>query len=72
MKILECRESKGQLVRPVFLYVDPSEMRKETGVFATQMAKHEEDFSEDPGKVQRWRLALRDAANFSGWHLGNG
>lgn len=72
VRILECRGSKGQLVRPVFLYVDPSEMRKEKGIFASQMAKHEADFGDDTNKVRRWRLALREAANLSGWHLGNG
>ncbi|XP_056165389.1 disease resistance protein RUN1-like, partial [Syzygium oleosum] len=71
-KILEMRGSRGQLVRPVFFHVDPSDVRKQTGVFAEIMARHEEVFGGDGSeRVRKWRDALREAANLSGWHLGN-
>ncbi|KAF8014121.1 hypothetical protein BT93_H0075 [Corymbia citriodora subsp. variegata] len=67
------QDFKGQLVRPVFFHVDPSDVRKQTGVFAEIMARHEEVFGGDgSGRVKKWREALRQAANLSGWHLGNG
>ncbi|KAI6695937.1 hypothetical protein NL676_023647 [Syzygium grande] len=72
-KILEMQDSRGQLVRPVFFHVDPSDVRKQTGVFAAIMAKHEEVFGGDGSeRVKKWRDALRKAVNLSGWHLGHG
>ncbi|KAI6695936.1 hypothetical protein NL676_023646 [Syzygium grande] len=72
-KILEMRGSRGQLVRPVFLRVDPSDVRKQTGVFAEIMARHEEFFGGDGSeRMKKWGDALREAANLSGWHLGHG
>ena len=66
VKILECKEN-DQLVRPVFYNVDPSEIRNQKGKFGEALAKHEEKFK-DAEKVQRWRNALYEVANISGWH----
>ncbi|XP_030958329.1 disease resistance protein RPP5-like [Quercus lobata] len=66
VKILECKKN-DQLVRPVFYNVDPSEIRKQKGKFGEALAKHEEKFK-DVEKVQRWRNALYEVANISGWH----
>lgn len=72
LKILECKDLKGQMVRPVFLHVDPSEMRKGNGSYARMLQRHEEDSGISASKVHSWRSALQRAANLSGWHLGNG
>ncbi|XP_057972922.1 TMV resistance protein N-like isoform X2 [Malania oleifera] len=66
-KIMECKNLMGQTVVPIFYNVTPSEVRKQTGKFAEAFAKHEEDFEERKEKVQRWREALIEAANLSGW-----
>ena len=66
VKILECKRN-GQLVRPVFYNVDPSEVRNQKGKFGEALARHEEKFK-DNKKVQRWSEALHEAANISGWH----
>ncbi|XP_039155098.1 toll/interleukin-1 receptor-like protein isoform X2 [Eucalyptus grandis] len=70
-KILEMKHSRGQLVRPVFLGVEPSHVRKQTGVFAEIMVRHEEVFGDGSETVKKWRHALSEAANLSGWPLGN-
>ena len=67
-KIMECR-TNGQLVLPLFYKVDPSEVRNQRGRFGEALAKFEEKFK---NKVQRWRIALREAASLSGWHYNNG
>ena len=67
VKILECKKKNGQLVRPIFYNVDPSEVRNPKGMFKEALAKHEKKFK-DGNKVQRWREALHEAANLSGWH----
>ncbi|KAL3724356.1 hypothetical protein ACJRO7_029518 [Eucalyptus globulus] len=74
-KILEMKYSKGQLVRPVFFHVDPSDVRKQTGVIAEIMERHDKVYGGDGDgleRVKKWRDALRDAANLSGWHSSNG
>ena len=65
-KIVECRKNK-QLVRPVFYKVDPSEVRKQEGKYGEALTMHEQKFN-DKEKIQRWRKALCDAANISGWY----
>jgi hypothetical protein len=69
--ILECKERKGQIVLPVFYKVDPSEVRYQRNSFGEASVKHEERFKDDQMKVQRWKTALKEVANFSGWDLKN-
>lgn len=66
-KILECKRMNGQMVIPVFYQVDPSHVRKQTGSFEDSFVKHEERYKEMKEKIQKWRDALVEAANLSGW-----
>ncbi|XP_030958555.1 TMV resistance protein N-like [Quercus lobata] len=66
VKIVECKKN-GQLMRPIFYNVDPSEVRNQKGKFGEALAKHEENFKNNK-KVQSWRKALYEVANISGWH----
>ncbi|XP_050367156.1 LOW QUALITY PROTEIN: TMV resistance protein N-like [Argentina anserina] len=71
--ILECMKanpvdaSSSGRVLPIFYDVDPSEVRKQTGSFGDAFSNHEKRFWDDNEKVQRWRSALHEVANFSGW-----
>ncbi|XP_050376360.1 disease resistance protein RUN1-like [Argentina anserina] len=67
MKIMECRTTLGQRVFPVFYDVDPSDVRKQSGSFAE--AFDQKHGKEDENKVKKWRAALTDAADLSGWDL---
>ncbi|KAG6632846.1 hypothetical protein CIPAW_12G007000 [Carya illinoinensis] len=71
MKILECKETKKQIVLPVFYHVDPSEIRYQRGRFGEALTKHQERFK-DNTKVQRWKATLQEVANLAGEHLDNG
>ncbi|XP_057505339.1 disease resistance protein RPV1-like isoform X1 [Actinidia eriantha] len=71
VKILECKRNLGQLVLPIFYDVDPSDVRKQTGSLAEAFASHEKRFVDQMDKVKRWRAALTEAANLSGWDLQN-
>ncbi|KAH9782248.1 ADP-ribosyl cyclase/cyclic ADP-ribose hydrolase [Citrus sinensis] len=64
LKILECKHDYGQIVIPVFCRVDPSHVRWQTGTFGDYFSKLGERF---PKKMQRWRSALTEAANLSGF-----
>ncbi|XP_030933582.1 TMV resistance protein N-like isoform X2 [Quercus lobata] len=67
--IVECMEMKKLTVLPVFHYVDPSDVRNQTGTFAEAFAKHEERFKETIADVEKWRVALTKVANAAGWDL---
>ncbi|XP_050243019.1 disease resistance protein RUN1-like isoform X8 [Quercus robur] len=67
VEILNCKQN-GQSVLPVFYKVDPSDVRKQKGNFEVALAEQENKFKDNIGKVQRWRAALNEAANLSGWH----
>ncbi|KAI9156339.1 hypothetical protein LWI28_004536 [Acer negundo] len=70
LKIVECNTTKGQIVIPVFYHVIPSDVRKQTGSYGEAFAKHEKRFNKiTKDKVSRWRAALTQVANLSGWHF---
>ena len=69
VKIMECRRTLKQVVYPIFYHVDPSDIRHQTGSFAEAFVEHEERYLLDIDKVLRWRRALAEAANLSGFHV---
>jgi hypothetical protein len=66
VKILDCIKWKGTLVCPIFYDVDPSDVRKQTGSYGEALAMHTERFSDC---LPKWKIALRQVANLSGWHF---
>lgn len=66
---MECQRTRNQLVLPVFYDVDPSEVRNQKGSFKEAFAQHEKRSDND--NVLRWRMALMEAANLSGFNLKN-
>ncbi|XP_057760764.1 disease resistance protein RUN1-like [Arachis stenosperma] len=72
VKILECRKEKGQMVCAVFYNVSPADVRHQKGSYGEAFVKHEERFKHDMERVRKWRSALSEAANLSGWHFTNG
>ncbi|KAL5554652.1 hypothetical protein UlMin_042053, partial [Ulmus minor] len=63
--ILKCWEEKTLIVLPIFYGIDPSYIRYQKGTYAAAFVKHEERFEME--KVQKWRQALKDATDLSGW-----
>jgi hypothetical protein len=80
-KIVECMKQTRLTVFPVFYGVNPSDVRKHRrstcfwmnrrSTYAQAFAKHQKQFKENREKVQRWRDALTEVANRSGWHVQN-
>ncbi|KAM1047382.1 hypothetical protein ACFX2C_026743 [Malus domestica] len=64
--IFECRESKGQMTRPIFYKVDPSDVRHQKNSYGVAFAVPSRKNENDPEKVQRWSTALTKAANLKG------
>jgi len=70
-KIFESRKNNGQIVIPVFYKVDPTHVRHQTGSFGDAFARLIRNKALTLEEVQSFRDALTDAANLSGWSLGN-
>jgi hypothetical protein len=68
-KIVVRRQTLGHTLLPIFYHIDPSDVRQQTGMFVEAFVKHEEQFQTNPEKVQKWRNALNEAGNCSGFHL---
>eukprot|EP00261_Vitis_vinifera_P037921 XP_019079164.1 PREDICTED: TMV resistance protein N isoform X2 [Vitis vinifera] len=69
VKIMECQKDPAHVVFPIFYHVDPSHVRKQEGSFGEAFAGYEENWKD---KIPRWRRALTEAANLSGWHILDG
>ncbi|KAI5342842.1 hypothetical protein L3X38_010718 [Prunus dulcis] len=72
VKILQCKQSKQQVVLPIFYKVDPSDVRNQRSSYGDAFVQHERKFKDDKEKVFKWRRALTEAANLSGWHFKEG
>ncbi|KAM2101059.1 hypothetical protein TB1_027522 [Malus domestica] len=71
VQILQCMDQKKQIVLPIFYRVEPSQVRKIEGSFEEAFSEHEHDPNADMEEVQRWRSALKRAANLIGWDSQN-
>ncbi|XP_050242209.1 disease resistance protein RUN1-like [Quercus robur] len=73
VKILECRKT-GRILKvyPIFYKVTPSEVRKKEGKFGKALDNHETKFKDKMEKVTRWREALTEVADLSGFEYKNG
>jgi ABC-type phosphate transport system substrate-binding protein len=69
VQIVESMRDTGLTVLPIFYHVDPSEVRNQMGSFAEAFASHEKDPKVDIEMTQKWRAALREVGNISGWHV---
>ncbi|XP_054814724.1 disease resistance protein RUN1-like [Prosopis cineraria] len=67
-KICEGIAEPGYTVLPIFYDVDPSEVRNQRGDFEEAFNKHKQSSSD---RVQRWKTALRQAADLSGYDVRN-
>ncbi|XP_028785836.1 TMV resistance protein N [Neltuma alba] len=72
VQIIEYINKKGRLVLPIFYDVDPSEVRHQRKNYREVFAQHERWLRNDKEKVQKWRRALQDVANLSGFHFKPG
>ncbi|XP_020999566.1 disease resistance protein RPV1 [Arachis duranensis] len=71
--ILHCIKGNNRLVLPVFYEVDPSDVRHLKNSFGEAIAKHEKRYKDDmSNKVDKWKQALQQVANFSGYHFKHG
>ncbi|XP_062001457.1 disease resistance protein RUN1-like isoform X2 [Rosa rugosa] len=66
-KILECMDTRKQIVVPVFYEIDPSDVRRLKRSFAKAFAEYEHDPNTPNEDVQSWKSALTRVTYLSGW-----
>ena len=66
---MDSKQEYGQIVLPIFYHVDPTDVRNQTRSFGEAFNNHEKNWK---NKVQRWREALTEVGNISGWHINEG
>ncbi|OIW00990.1 hypothetical protein TanjilG_16239 [Lupinus angustifolius] len=68
---MECNRNIGQLVIPIFYYVDPSDVRFQEGTFGEVFQRLSAKFSSMNNVVVEWKRALTHAAKLFGWDVRN-
>ncbi|KAF3449348.1 hypothetical protein FNV43_RR10076 [Rhamnella rubrinervis] len=64
VQILECKESNGQIVLPVFYQIDAFIVRDQTESYAVAFEEHKRSFNDT--QLNKWRKALKDATYLHG------
>jgi len=70
--IMECNQTRGQIVLPVFYEIDPSDVRHQKGDFGKsleQTTRRIYSREQQERTLSRWRLALNKAASIGGWDV---
>ncbi|XP_023767544.1 disease resistance protein RPV1 [Lactuca sativa] len=66
VKIMECHKTTEHTAYPIFYDVEPSEVRRQSGAVEKAFADHENEEA-----AEKWRGALKEAADLAGWELKN-
>jgi len=69
LEIMRCNKYLGQQVIPVFYYLDPSHLRKQSGEFGEAFKKTCQNQTEEV--KNQWKQALTDVSNILGYHSKN-
>ncbi|XP_062020953.1 disease resistance protein RPV1-like [Rosa rugosa] len=70
VKIIQCKESKQQIVYPIFYKINASEIRyqnAQVGDAIARLSKHKDNLE----KVESWKAALTQAATLYGWPISD-
>ncbi|OMO69055.1 hypothetical protein COLO4_29297 [Corchorus olitorius] len=66
-KIMECKDSpSGQIVLPIFYWVNPSDVRHHGGPFEESFCQH---LINKPQEVHRWKADFTRVGDLIGWHI---
>lgn len=67
--ILECSNTNGSLVLPVFYMIEPSDVRHQRDRYGEAFANQERRLNHNMDKLQKWRKALHQVSSLSGYHF---
>ncbi|XP_042499740.1 toll/interleukin-1 receptor-like protein [Macadamia integrifolia] len=66
-KILECHLFEGQTILPIFIDIEPLDVRHQTGSFERPFQKHKKRC--ESADVKSWKNALTEVGKLKGWTL---
>ncbi|KAH9782909.1 Disease resistance-like protein DSC1 [Citrus sinensis] len=66
VKILECKNTNGQIIIPFFYGVSPSDVRHQNGTFGDRFDELKKQFKDKQEMVQKWRDALTETSHLAG------
>ncbi|XVE78602.1 hypothetical protein DITRI_Ditri13aG0159300 [Diplodiscus trichospermus] len=69
-EIMKRKDTKKQLVEPIFYNVNPSDVRKLGGTFGRSFKDNQENRPVD--EVNRWKDAFTKLGKLKGWHIQGG
>ncbi|KAF8028297.1 hypothetical protein BT93_E1030 [Corymbia citriodora subsp. variegata] len=64
-KMVECHQTKGQKILPIFYKIKSSHVQHLSGVFGRRILRHRDLV--DATTYERWEQALRKVGTFKGW-----
>ncbi|XP_059657773.1 disease resistance protein L6-like isoform X2 [Cornus florida] len=67
--MVECKRTSGQIIKPIFYDVEPSDVRKQMGSYKKAFREHKKHF--DSATVEGWKEALREVGELKGWEVKN-
>ncbi|KAK7349897.1 hypothetical protein VNO77_07743 [Canavalia gladiata] len=70
-QIMECHRTLEKIVLPVFYEVDPSEIRRQRGIFGKAFEDFTCNLSDENDRVMSWRVSLKEAASLAGFVVLN-
>ncbi|XP_059659593.1 disease resistance protein L6-like [Cornus florida] len=68
-KMVACRRTSGQIIKPIFYDVEPSDVRNQKGSYKKAFREHKKHF--DSATVEGWKEALREVGELKGWEVKN-
>ncbi|CAK8566888.1 unnamed protein product [Lathyrus sativus] len=68
VKILECKRDQGQIMILVFYDIQTSHVRNQPGSFKEAYKNHKQNLRHNKDKFKKWKNALIEASNLSGWN----
>ncbi|KAJ4980401.1 hypothetical protein NE237_031238 [Protea cynaroides] len=66
-EMVECYESKGQKILPIFFDVSATDVRDHTGIVKASLDEHKK--GNDEQTIKRWKNALNVVTRMSGYRL---
>ncbi|XP_059665019.1 disease resistance protein L6-like isoform X2 [Cornus florida] len=68
-KMVKCKTTLGQTIKPIFYGIKPSDVRHQMGSYEKAFQEHEKKY--DSATVEGWKKASREVAELKGWEVAD-
>ncbi|CAN1333781.1 Disease resistance protein L6 [Linum perenne] len=63
------KREKGHIILPIFYYVDPRDVRHQTGPYEEAFKQHKMNINFDEKTIETWKAALNEVGSLKGWEV---